>query len=190
MPYNNEWVPNDLLLEHNGVRIFHTYKHDEDMVNLYWYGTASDTSEEGEDETCFDVRTLPARISRKSAGSVLNINQIIMAAIDEGYLDQQIKAAEERPKETLAEYEKRLVDELVIEKLSPMLLNLRETAIRRILDLNGRKGLLIPFLEIEGYFLNTDASYVKAYLDSRPCEDILKMLLQMEDRIIGNGNGE
>lgn len=55
MPYKTEWIDPELFLEHEGVKIFHTYK-DCDWANhilTYWYTTNEDDS----NEVCqFDVR--------------------------------------------------------------------------------------------------------------------------------------
>jgi len=57
MPYKTEEVPAEKLLDHNGVSIFHTYKHDDmdSLCRTYWFVT---DAYEGE-EQAFDVRELP-----------------------------------------------------------------------------------------------------------------------------------
>jgi len=105
MPYKYEWVPNEVFLDHNGILIFHTYKHDEDIIHTYWYGTASDTRDE-DDDTNFDVRDLPGWKSNNSltdhevTGSEEEaIRATIIAALDRGDLNTYIEAAANRPKE-------------------------------------------------------------------------------------------
>ena len=60
MPY--EWVDPELLLEHEGVAIYHTYD-DQSMVSSYWYTTdPSDCNYKSQEiggEAQFDVRDLP-----------------------------------------------------------------------------------------------------------------------------------
>lgn len=57
MPYKTEWIDPDIFIEHEGVRIYHTYK-DEEWENgrlTYWFTT----SEDDFDEIChFDVRDI------------------------------------------------------------------------------------------------------------------------------------
>ena len=118
MPYTIVWEPNDIFLEHGGIRIFHTYKNDEDEVLTYWYGTSSE-SMDGDDDTTFDIRELPtwgaidelntlyeAYCSKKewlkydkTEPMVNAIRMAIIAAIDTGCLQGCINAAEDRPKE-------------------------------------------------------------------------------------------
>jgi len=129
MPYNSEWEPNELFLEHNAVRIFYVYKHDEsNEVRTYSFGTASDTSDEY-DDTNFYVRSLPnwvppihlpleqpALVTPKEKISYMDavldsvkqdqeyIRTIIIAAIDAGHLKDYIDAAENRPKYVAADF--------------------------------------------------------------------------------------
>ena len=125
MPYISEWVPNELFLEHNGVRIFHTYRNDEGEIRKYNFGTASDTTDEY-DDTNFYVRDLPAwrepdhppyiNHSLDSEDVIASkeevwakyynakveetaIRRAIIAAIDGGYLKDRIDAAQDRPKD-------------------------------------------------------------------------------------------
>jgi hypothetical protein len=123
MSYRIEWYPNELFFEHNGVRIFHTYKNDDVVTRTYHFGTANDTSDDEED-TNFDVRELPnwkepekppyilADTDPKNAVAIRiawtkyyddkieekAIHNAIIAAIDAGYLADYILAAQDRPK--------------------------------------------------------------------------------------------
>ena len=75
MPYVTEWVPRDLFLEYNGVRIYLAYKDDEyDQPLEYWF--ALDAEEEDE----FDIRNLPTFADGQ------DIEDILKAAIDAGLL--------------------------------------------------------------------------------------------------------
>jgi len=118
MPYTTVWEPNDLFLEHGDIRIFHTYKDDEEQIHIYWYGTSSE-SMDGDDDTTFDVRELPtwapvdeldtlyeeycskkeSLMYDKTDQTENAIRMAIIAAIDTGCLQEFIDAAEDRPKE-------------------------------------------------------------------------------------------
>lgn len=127
MPWQSGFNPNELFLEHNGVRIFHTYKNDETIVRNYHFGTANDTVDMY-DKTNFDVRTLPNwtdvphsplsggldkvsnHFSTKEWSDFLAAKEkafrtIIIEAIDAGYLKEYIDAAENRPKEIPSDFE-------------------------------------------------------------------------------------
>jgi hypothetical protein len=117
MPYTTVWEPNDLFLEHGGIRIFHTYKNDEEEVLTYWYGTSSE-SMDCDDETTFDIRELPTwgpvdelntlyeeycskkrRLTYDKTEPIVNaIRMAVIAAIDTGCLQGCIDSAEDRPK--------------------------------------------------------------------------------------------
>jgi hypothetical protein len=123
MPYIHEFIPNELFLEHNGVRIFHTYDDEYDEIQIYHFGTANDTSTIG-DDTQFDVRQLPTwkepehppyiepGIDPKDYDALSRawtqyfqdnieetaIRSAIIAAIDAGLLRQYLDAANDRPK--------------------------------------------------------------------------------------------
>lgn len=57
MPYVTQWVEADLFLEHQGVRVWHTYSEQEyDSPNHYWFTADEDNTNE---ESHFDVRELP-----------------------------------------------------------------------------------------------------------------------------------
>lgn len=55
MPYRTEWADPELFLEHNGVKVYHTYKDDDvDQRQMdYWF-----TMRCHDDEEHFDVRDL------------------------------------------------------------------------------------------------------------------------------------
>ena len=122
MPYSNEWEPNELFLEHNGVRIFCTYKHNEQEKRTYSFGTAADTTDDY-DDTNFNVRDLPTWIepehppyieTRADSPEAIAAKEIawekyfkdeveknaikkaIVAAIDGGHLAHYIEAAKDR----------------------------------------------------------------------------------------------
>jgi hypothetical protein len=57
MPYREQWVAPELLLEHNGVKVFLTYRDNcvEQGPARFWYVTREDQDE----DEAFDVRELP-----------------------------------------------------------------------------------------------------------------------------------
>ena len=73
-----KWVEPELLLVHNGVAVWHTYR-DEDVVSEYWYTLiqAEDNIDGGDSQ--FDVRDLPAY--RGGVGH----KEVVKLAIDAGY---------------------------------------------------------------------------------------------------------
>lgn len=80
MPYKTEWVDPELLLTHNGVSVYRTYRDDdiEDGKSDYWF-TTDKLDNEG-DDTRFDIRDLP-NYTCKYSGEV-----IIKDAIELGYI--------------------------------------------------------------------------------------------------------
>ena len=87
MPYKQTEVPAELLLKHNGVSIFHTYKHDdiENVRRTYWYVT---DAFDGESDS-FDVRELPACAERSWDDRMETIRAIIIEAIDDGIITSE-----------------------------------------------------------------------------------------------------
>lgn len=81
MPYRTEYVPAPLLLEHNGVKIYHCFKNNDECnpVLEYWYDVEEDSDEDG--ETAFDVRDLSAWNG--------NVEESIRVAIDKGEITQE-----------------------------------------------------------------------------------------------------
>ncbi|MCP4166026.1 MAG: hypothetical protein GY759_09060 [Chloroflexi bacterium] len=82
MPYEIEWIPNELLLEHKGVCVYHVYANDEAGCRReYWYATNPDArDEDGADQGVFDVRDLDTYDG--------SIRIAIVAAIESGELKQ------------------------------------------------------------------------------------------------------
>lgn len=60
MPYATKWIPNEVAVTHNGVSIYHLYKHDDIDSGRYWFHYTTQIHG-GEDEQVgpFDIRTLP-----------------------------------------------------------------------------------------------------------------------------------
>lgn len=124
MAYSSEWIPNDLFLEHNGVKIFRVYKNDNhDEPKDTSFGTAWDTGDDDDDCNFFakalstykDPDTRPAYIDskndskaeqkrkstawdkyRESGDEEAAIKAAIIAAIDSGELQECIDAAKKR----------------------------------------------------------------------------------------------
>lgn len=63
MPYTSEWTPNELVVEHNGVKIFHTYRDNEESHGTsgayFCWSADNDEFGDSEGEHTFDVRKLP-----------------------------------------------------------------------------------------------------------------------------------
>lgn len=78
MPYELTWVEPEVVLTHNGVTIYHTYKNDEvDQGQMQFWFTTDGFSDV--DEFKFDVRDLPAKS---------NPEETLRHAIDAGILKQ------------------------------------------------------------------------------------------------------
>lgn len=77
MPYTTEWTEPDLFLEHNGVKVYHTYKDDHVDQGLMHYGF---TLNEYDDEEHFDVRDL------KTWGHDDDVRKALILAIESGEL--------------------------------------------------------------------------------------------------------
>ena len=111
MPYITQWVDPEVFLEHEGVKIFHTYK-DDDWANgpmTYWYSTSDNDGENQFDvrdlrlcasdpDQVVDALTHPPLLKETSAyqekmsGELTNeqevITEIIRRAIEQGLLKQ------------------------------------------------------------------------------------------------------
>lgn len=88
MPYETIYVPAELFMEHNGVKLYYTYK-DNDVQNgtrTYWYDNIENSDDEG--TTAVDVRELHEQM--KSAHSY-EIEEgriaILRDAIDAGLVE-------------------------------------------------------------------------------------------------------
>ena len=93
MPYQTIWVEPDLFLEHNGVKVYHSYKNDdfEDPL-FYWFCVypSGDTSYE-DDKRDFDVGDLSTRPKGLREASTIvseaEFAEFIKRAIESGELD-------------------------------------------------------------------------------------------------------
>lgn len=86
MPYKITWVEPELLLEHNGVRVYHSYDDNEvDEPLHYWYRVLNEVTEEEEINNTFDfcVKSLSTYDKTKS------FPDAIKEAIDKGELKYQ-----------------------------------------------------------------------------------------------------
>jgi hypothetical protein len=85
LPYKSEYVAPELFVEHNGVKIYRTYKDDDiDEPRPFWY-TADVEMIDPSDE--FDVRQLPVKLGNLDTSSEEGRRAIIRAAIDAGHFD-------------------------------------------------------------------------------------------------------
>jgi hypothetical protein len=88
MPRSNEWIDNEVALEHKGVTIYHVYKNDDGDcgARTYCFGMTPLATDVGEDDGEFDVRELkewkdnPSR----SCQSEIHILTILRLAINHG----------------------------------------------------------------------------------------------------------
>lgn len=177
MPYSREWIPNQLFLEHNGVRIFHTYKCDEGEPRRFSFGTASDTTDEY-DDTNFRVFDLPTWTSADKTGDDAQVESAIISAIDGGHLQAYIEAAKGRPKivsddegtdeDASTELESCSADEmkLLVLKLEALLL-IRITSMYKLVG--GEMNVLVSF-----------GSYSIDYMDGTEYT-ITGLILRQED---------
>ena len=83
MPYKTEWVEPELFLEHNGVKIWRSYKeNDLESPLFYWFVTnIMDT-----DEHAFDVRELPEWPQVEDNDELVRVQATLRAAIESGRL--------------------------------------------------------------------------------------------------------
>ena len=88
MPYKTEWVNNDLAIEHNGVKVYHTYKDDEYDNGLMqcWFLL----EEDGMNEDSFDVRDIARALDNPPEEPV----DILRQAIDEGVIKDGMTSME------------------------------------------------------------------------------------------------
>ncbi len=90
MAYSHEWIDNELVINHKGVKVYRVYNDDNHNDPFSWhFGLTADETEDG--ETIFDVRELP------NAGAWLKglesfkaeeqeILKVLEEAIDLGYI--------------------------------------------------------------------------------------------------------
>ncbi len=94
MPYITEWEPNEIALEHKGVKLYHVYKEDDanEGPRTYFFGLTDDASDEG--GPSFDVRDLPNWKHDPTPSNVYGIDgdahilAIMREAIDLGHITQ------------------------------------------------------------------------------------------------------
>ena len=94
MPYKYQECPADMLLHHNGVGIYRTYKNDDvdNPPSAYWFVT----DPYGSQEHAFDARELPGFHSsaftidgwRDIVRERQHVLDVIIAAIDAGIITQ------------------------------------------------------------------------------------------------------
>lgn len=87
MPY--KWVDPEVALEHQGVKIYHTYKSNEvdQGTSTFWYGWSTDCDNSGTNS--FDVRELAAKMGMPCPDTWDEIVAVLKTAIDRGILTQE-----------------------------------------------------------------------------------------------------
>ena len=92
MPYKQVWCDPEIVLQHNGVTIYRSYKYGE-FENPFTYHFCLEPGQEGVEPDDFDVRNLPVPSVKPLAGSFSSgaamedcILQALREAIDAGLL--------------------------------------------------------------------------------------------------------
>jgi len=75
------WTEPEIVVEHNGVTVYHTYK-DGEYAASYWY-TLDPSQDDWECESAFDIRDLAVNVESD------NHEDILRVAIDAGLLREQ-----------------------------------------------------------------------------------------------------
>jgi len=189
MPYISEWVPNELFLEHNGVRIFRTYRYDEGEARRFSFGTASDTTDEY-DDTNFSLLDLPTWRGPQKDADETKIKDAIKLAIDGGHLQAYIEAAKDRPKfipdcESADHSEQFDLESLSADRVRGLLLRIEEILLGRIglsyRQVGGEMNKLVGFGENTIVYADS-AEYVITGLILREDNDgEALMIVQDED---------
>ncbi len=90
MAYKREWIDNELVIEHKGVKIYRLYNEDNHDDPFSWhFGLTAQETEDG--PTCFDIRELPnagsGQLKQGSYGAEeAAILEVLEEAIDLGYI--------------------------------------------------------------------------------------------------------
>jgi len=87
MPLTNEWVDNEVAVDHKGVKVYHVYRNDmiEEPRREYHFGLTPMASDCGSDDGEFDVRDL------KEWDNKLPVVHILKLAIDNGTLKNPVE---------------------------------------------------------------------------------------------------
>jgi hypothetical protein len=189
MPYNNEWIPNELFLEHNGVQIFRTYKYDEGETRRFSFGTASDTTDEYDDTnfSVLDLRTFT--VSQKDADETV-IKNAIKLAIDDGHLQTYIEAAKNRPKFIADGGSAGHSEQIELESLSAdgvrgLLLRIEEILLGRIglsyRQVGGEMNKLVGFGENTIVYADSAEYVIKGLILREDDDGEALMIVQDED---------
>lgn len=189
MPYSNEWIPNELFLEHNGVQIFRTYKYNEGEARKFSFGTASDTTDEY-DDTNFSVLNLRTfTVSQWDADETV-IKNAIRSAIDGGHLQAYIEAAKNRPKFIPDGSGARNNEQIDLESLSAdglrgLLLKIEDILLSRIglsyRQVGGEMNRLVDFGENTIVYADTAEYVIKGLVLREDDESESLMIVQDED---------
>lgn len=115
MPVSTTWIPNEVALTHNGVRIYHVYRDDsfDDGVRQYWFGLTANVSDYEPDDDGFDVRELDTWNPETR-----DVLAAIRNAIDSGEL--KASPADQPPGDRLVD----TVDRLTLDQMKAALLDI------------------------------------------------------------------
>jgi len=81
MPYRTEWVEPELMIEHEGKKIFYAYRHDDAEERMsYWYNTDREELDGEFGGFRFDIRELPNYDDKR------HHLEILAEAIDKGFV--------------------------------------------------------------------------------------------------------
>lgn len=83
MPYQTTRIPPELFLEHDGVKIYHTYRDGEaDQRRSFWYTTDEDENENNE----FDIRDINIAVGRMGLVTEGDHKRVLKTAIERGII--------------------------------------------------------------------------------------------------------
>ena len=94
MPYTQEWVDPEVMVEHKGVKVYRTYKENEfENPNTFWFTLDCDVDSYDDDPHEFDVRELQTDLKLPDPGYDDNkIREILQTAIDAGLLVKKARS--------------------------------------------------------------------------------------------------
>jgi hypothetical protein len=90
MPYQTEWVDPDLAVEHEGLKVYHTYRNNDvdQGCRTYWYTTDPKLGENDDSPYVFDIRDIYAEATEHPIDNDLveSLRALLHRAVDEGRL--------------------------------------------------------------------------------------------------------
>lgn len=87
MPWRTTWAEPPVAVRHKGVKVYHTYRHDDadDVQSEYWFTLDPDS-----DENQFDVRDLKNWSRPEEYNDLMDcIRSVLKEAIELGYLKKR-----------------------------------------------------------------------------------------------------